>query len=242
MRRVLVLRAPEDARRTAQKLAGMGFASVLSPVLEIVATGAKAPAEDFDAVIVTSAKALQHGDPSESLRRLPLFAVGARTAAQAERRGWRVAGVAPESAALFPLILERSPPRGRRLLYLAGRQRRETLETALREAGREVYALETYEARESAALTRDAAEALAAGEISAALHFSPRSAEIFVRLAERENLLVAARALAHFALSPETAAALIACDTPTVRIAESPDEDALLEQLAGFDWRQESQN
>jgi uroporphyrinogen-III synthase len=241
VRRVLVLRAPEDARRTAQKLAGMGFASVLSPVLEIVATGAKAPAEGFDAVIVTSAKALQYGDPTESLRRLPLFAVGARTAAQAERRGWRVAGVAPESAALFPLILERGPPRGR-LLYLAGRQRRETLETALREAGREVFALETYEARESATLTRDAAEALTGGEISAALHYSPRSAEIFVRLAERENLLAAARALAHFALSPETAVALGAFGAATVRIAGTPDEDALLEQLAGFDWRQESQN
>lgn len=58
MKRVLVLRAVEDARRTAEKLAAMGFACVLSPVLETVATGAKVPEEAFDAVIVTSAKAL----------------------------------------------------------------------------------------------------------------------------------------------------------------------------------------
>jgi uroporphyrinogen-III synthase len=213
----------------------MGFACVLSPVLEIVATGAKAPAEEFDAVVVTSAKALEHGDQPESLRRLPLFAVGARTAALAERLGWRVGGWAPESAALLSVVLERRPL-PRRLLYLTGRQRRETLETALRGAGREVFALETYEAREAAALTREAAEALARGELSAALHYSPRSAEIFVRLALRDNLVTAARALAHFAISAETADVLRALEAQRIFAADSPDEDALLSRLAGFDW------
>jgi len=234
MRGVLVLRADEDARRTAEKLASLGFASVISPVLEIVATGARPSAGDFDAVIVTSAKALQHGDQSEVLRRLPLFAVGARTAALAEGRGWRVAGVAPESATLLPLILARSPARGR-LLYLAGRERRETLEAALREAGCEVCALETYEARAAAALTPEAAAALAGGRVSAALHYSPRSAEIFVRLALRDEFVAAARALAHFAISAETAAALRALEAPRICIADSPDEDSLLKQLAALD-------
>ena len=235
MRRALVLRAREDAQRTAEKLAALGFACVLSPVLEIVATGAKTPAGDFDAVIVTSAKALEHGDQPESLRRLPIFAVGERTAALAERRGWRVAGVAPESAALLPLILERRPSPAR-LLYLAGRQRRETAETALRRAGREVFALETYEAREAAALTREAAEALARGELSAALHYSPRSAEIFARLVLRDNLVTAARTLVHFAISAETAAALRALSAPRTLVADAPNEDALLRRLATFEW------
>ncbi|ARN80532.1 uroporphyrinogen-III synthase [Methylocystis bryophila] len=241
MKRVLVLRAVEDARRTAEKLAAMGFACVLSPVLETVATGAKVPEEAFDAVIVTSAKALAHGDPLESLRLLPLFAVGARTAALAKRRGWRVAGVAPESAALLPAILDHRPP-ANRLLYLAGRQRRETIETALRKAGREVFALETYEAREALALTEEAAKALAQGELSAALHYSPRSAEIFVRIVRRENLLTAARALRHFAISLETANALRLLGASGTLVADSPDEDALLRQLAAFDGRQVSQN
>ena len=241
MRRVLVLRAREDARRTAEKLAEMGFACVLSPVLEIVATGAKVPTEEFDAVIVTSAKALEHGDQPESLRRLPLFSVGARTAALAERRGWRVAGVAPESAALLPAILERCPSPGR-LLYLAGRQRRETIETALRQAGREVFVLETYEARAAAALTREATEGLARGELSAALHYSPRSAEIFARLVLRDNLVTAARAVVHFAISAETAAALGPLGARRTLVSNSPDEDALLGAFAAFDWTRESQN
>jgi uroporphyrinogen-III synthase len=235
VRRALVLRAREDARRTAEKLAEMGFDCVLSPVLEIVATGAKAPPEDFDAVIVTSAKAMEHGDQPESMRRLPLFAVGKRTAALAERRGWCVAGVAEESAALLRVILERGPSPGR-LLYLAGRQRRETIETALRRAGREVHVLETYEARAAEALTREAAEGLALGEFTAALHYSPRSAEIFARLILRDNLVTAARALAHFAISAETAAVLSPLAAPRTLVADSPDEDALLRRLAAFEW------
>jgi uroporphyrinogen-III synthase len=240
MRRALVLRAREDAGRTAEKLALIDFEGVLSPVLEIVATGAKAPSGDFDAVIVTSAKALEHGDQTESLRRLPLFVVGARTAALAERLGWRVAGCAPEGAALLPVILgaRRSPCC---LLYLAGRQRRDTLETQLRAAGREVVTLETYEAREATALTREATEALAYGELSAALHYSPRSAAIFARLVLRDNLKTAARRLAHLAISAETAAALAPLGTLITRVAASPNEDALLAALAAFDWTQQSQ-
>ena len=241
MKRALVLRAREDAQRTAAKLAEMGFACVVSPVLEIVATGAKAPAEDFDAVIVTSAKALLHGDQLASLRCLPLFAVGARTAAVAERGGWRIAGSAPDGAALLSEILEHRPSPGR-LLYLAGRQRRETLEAELRRAGRAVFALETYEAREASALTREAAESLARGELSAALHYSPRSAEIFVRLVLRDNLVTAARSLAHFAISTQAAAALGPLDAARMFVARSPDEDALLAGLAAFGRAQESQN
>ena len=240
MRRALVLRASEDAQRTARKLAELGFDCVLSPVLEIVSTGAKAPSEDFEAVIVTSAKALEHGEQNDSLRGLPLFVVGARTAALAERRGWRIAGCAPESAALLPVILGARPSPGR-LLYLAGRQRRETLETQLRAAGREVVTLETYEAREATALTGEASEALASGGLSAALHYSPRSAAIFARLALSANLVAVAGALAHFVISAETAAALAPLGALTTRVAASPDEDALLAALAAFDWTQQSQ-
>ncbi len=240
MRRALVLRASEDAQRTAKKLAEIGFEGVLSPVLEIVATGAKAPAGNFDAVIVTSAKALEHSDLSENLRRLPLFAVGARTAALAEHLGWRIAGCAPESAALLSVIMEdRASPR--RLLYLAGRQRRETLEAKLRAAGREVATLETYEAREATSLTRGASQALASRTLSAALHYSPRSAAIFARLALGENLVAETRTLPHFVISAETAAALAPLGALTTRVAASPDEDALLAALAAFDWTQESQ-
>ena len=106
----------------------------------------------------------------------------------------------------------------------------------MRRAGREVFALETYDAREAAALTREAAEGLARGELSAALHYSPRSAEIFLRLVLRDNLVTAARALAHFAISAETAAALGPLGASTTLVADSPDEDALLRRLAAFDW------
>ena len=59
MTRVLVLRAREDAERTASRLRAMGFTPLLSPVLEIVGTGAAIPRGPFDAVLATSAKGLE---------------------------------------------------------------------------------------------------------------------------------------------------------------------------------------
>jgi uroporphyrinogen-III synthase len=61
------------------------------------------------------------------------------------------------------------------------------------------------------------------------LHFSPRSAEIFVTLARKERLESAFTALRHLCLSDATAAAL----PPGARteVAPRPEEEALLALL-----------
>jgi uroporphyrinogen-III synthase len=66
-------------------------------------------------------------------------------------------------------------------LDLAGHNRTDEFEDVLREAGHAVVVVETCGARAAAA--PEARTALAKGEIAAALHYSRRSAEIFVRLA-----------------------------------------------------------
>ena len=78
-------------------------------------------------------------------------------------------------------------------------------------------------------------EALVSGKLSAVLHYSPRSAAIFVRLALGEKLAAEAGALAHIVISAETAAALAPQEARTIRVAASPDEEALLAELAALD-------
>ena len=87
MTRVLVLRAREDAERTASRLRAMGFTPLISPVLEIVGTGAAIPRGPFDAVLATSAKGLEFCVEPGGLRTLPLNAVGARTVQIARELG-----------------------------------------------------------------------------------------------------------------------------------------------------------
>lgn len=225
MTRVLVLRAREDAERTASRLRAMGFTPLLSPVLEIVGTGAAIPRGPFDAVLATSAKGLEFCPEPGGLRTLPLHAVGARTAQIARELGWRPDLFAGEARALLPLIHARHETAAR-FLYLAGRDRQSDLETDLRAAGHDVTIVETYEARAASALAPVALDALAKGEIAAALHYSKRSAEIFVKLARDAGLTKALGEIDHLALSREAASPL-----PRASIAERPDEEHLLRLL-----------
>lgn len=230
MRRVLVLRARADAERTAEKLRALGFAPIVSPVIEIVATGATIAGGAFDAVLATSAKGLEHASDAGAVRALPLHVVGARTAQVAKQLSWRPDLVAGDARALMPLLQARHAAPAR-FLYLTGRERRDDLDAGLRAAGHAVRAIETYQARAARALTDEARAAIAAGEIDAALHYSRRSAEIFLALARAASLAENLRGVTHLALSRDVAAPLEHAACKSVLVAERPDEDHLLRLL-----------
>ncbi len=230
--RVLITRARDDARRTAEKLAARGHEAVLAPVIEIVPTGEPMPEGSYDALVVTSAHA------GAALSRLadkqkPVFAVGERTADAAREAGFAcvVAGEG-DAPSLSGLIRSRLSP-GLALLHVAARHRKEEPAASLRAAGFVVRPWEAYEARAVQGLPPATITALRAGQIGAALHYSRRSAGLFVRLAEQAGLESALRALPHLCLSADAAAPLEAAGVPTLN-AQRPSEDALLGLLDGL--------
>ncbi|WP_159732775.1 uroporphyrinogen-III synthase [Methylosinus sp. Ce-a6] len=231
MRRVLVTRAREDALRTAEELRRRGFAPLIAPVLEIVATGAPIPAENFDAILATSARAIRYAGEGLAALRGPFFVVGAKTAQALAARGARVEASAPDVAALTELLLSRFAAPSH-FLYLAGRDRKDELESFLRSRGHAATIVETYEARAADALGEEAAAALAAEEVDAALHYSARSASIFFALADAAGAPETLRArVAHHALSEDVARVLRAAGCAHVRVAAAPDQASLLAAL-----------
>jgi uroporphyrinogen-III synthase len=224
------LRARADAERTADKLRALGFAPMVSPAIEIVATGASMPGGAFDAVLATSAKGLEHAGDAGAVRALPLHVVGARTAQIAKQLGWRPDLVTGDAEALLTLLRARYAAPAR-FLYLTGRERRDDLEAGLRAAGHAVTTVETYEARAARSLSSEALDALTNGEIDAALHYSKRSAEIFLRLARAAGLAEKLRGVTHLALSPDVAEPLEHAACARVLVAQRPDEDHLLRLL-----------
>jgi uroporphyrinogen-III synthase len=226
--RVIVTRPETDALRTADRLAGMGLEPVLSPVLVVRATGTAVPNGPFDGVLATSANAFLDAFPP-SLTTAPLFAVGEATAAAGRRAGFSEVHTSPGRAYDVAEDVRRLAPARARLLYLAGRARTDTLETRLAEAGFHLTVIETYAA--------DPAEALAEQAISAlrqdspmVLHYSARSAEIFLRLAIRAGLFDAVLRCAHLCLSEAVARPLREAGAQ-VRVAPKADEGALLALL-----------
>ena len=153
IRRIALMRAEDDSEATAAELAARGFEAVIAPAIEIRALPAAPPEGRFDALVATSPRAIHALGEADRARlaTIPLHVVGARAARAARDAGLALAGEPAADAAALAERLARTLPPGARLLYLAGRDRKPTLEAALAAAGLAVEAVELYaaEAREA---------------------------------------------------------------------------------------------
>ena len=229
--RLLVTRPADQADQTARNLRALGHLPIVAPVLEIAPTGAPLPQGGFDLVLATSAQALVRVPLTAELLALPFACVGEKTAIAARTAGFSVLNAAPDAEALA-VFLQMGPAKS--ALYLAGHERRATLEESLRAAGWRVEIVETYAARAVQAWPDGVRAALDAGEIKGVLHYSPRSAALALALIGGES----ARRLHHFCLSP-TIAAVCRERAPDAEVftASQPDEEALMTLLHAEDPR-----
>jgi uroporphyrinogen-III synthase len=97
-----------------------------------------------------------------------------------------------------------------------------------------------YEARPAAALSRAAVDSLCAGAIAFALFFSPRTAAIFARLARVAGVDECCARVTAVSISGGADASLAGLPWQDRRIAERPNQPALLDaldQVLGL-WRE----
>lgn len=231
--RVLLTRPEPDAARTASSLRAAGHEVAIEPLLAIEAVPFAAPRGDYAALAVTSINAVRMAGEAAALsplKSLPLYALGEATAEAARRAGFsRIETSGGDAAALAALLGRRLAP-GARVLYLAGEERARDLAALMTPAGIAVETVVVYRARAAARLSAATAEKLRAGEFDAVLHFSPRSAEIFLRLARAAGSEAALRSPRHLCLSAAVAAALAPAGIAG-EIAARPDEASLLALL-----------
>lgn len=224
---VLVTRPEPGASATARRLAAMGHAALIAPVLEIRPAARRLPRPaTLQAVLVTSANAL----PALAAHTgCMLLAVGDATAASARAMGFTdVHSAGADAEALARLARERCTPSGPRLLLASGAGQGRKLATALRRAGFTVQRREVYAARPAAALPAEAIAALQAGRIAAALFFSAASARAFVDLLGAALPASAVAAVEALAIAPATASALAPLPWRRIRVASAPNQDAIL--------------
>ncbi|MDR7037707.1 uroporphyrinogen-III synthase [Methylobacterium sp. BE186] len=233
--RIWVSRPEPGASRTGRRLAELGHEPLVAPVLAVRPTGTPLPPGRPDAILLTSAngaEALGRTPGMEGLRAIPVLAVGARTAAAA-----RAAGLGPveeaegDGAALAGRVRARFAP-GCRLLLAAGEDRKAEPAASLAAAGYEVALLVAYAAEAVAGLPEAAAQALAAGRLDAALHYSRRSAEVAYERAAAAGHGGAFGRLRHYCLSDDVAAPLEARGIAAHFVAMRPREEDLLAGLA----------
>ena len=237
---VLVTRPHPDAEATASALRAKGLEVLLAPMLrfEPVAFHDDADAH-YGAVIVTSANALRGIEPhlaGSRLLRLPLFAVGAHTAAAAQRAGFHnVIPASGDAAGLRDCVLAgvkaKELKKASTLLYLAGADLARDLAGELGERGFTVVTHTTYRMIPVPNLPREARDAFAASRIGAVLHYSRRSARAFLEAARAGGVEISALAIPQCCISGAVALVVRDAGAAQVAVAASPDEMALFEAL-----------
>jgi uroporphyrinogen-III synthase len=229
--RVLVTRPEPGASRTAARLEAAGFDAVSLPLTVLKPLDFVIPGGPFDALIVTSAQALEHVDLN-LLPRLSVYAVGGTTAASAEKSGFANIVTAGGSVASIAALVRKSARPAARLLYLCGRVRRPELELALDGAGFHVTAVETYDAVPAVYTENELDTRLGDAPFDAVTLMSAQVAEQFAALAGNKRFERLFKRSEIVCFSDRIAEALGDVRSFAVSVTDEASEDALLDLLS----------
>ena len=177
LRPVLLLTRPEAAaQRFAGQVAAMtrtGFETVISPLMRIAPIEGRVELGGATGVILTSVHALPALEAADPDRRCTVFAVGAATAAAAERSGFTAHAMGGDAAALVDRLITRAVKGP--LVHLHGRHSRGDVAARLTAAGIETVEQVVYD--QIAEPLSETAQAALNGDAPVILPlFSPRSA------------------------------------------------------------------
>jgi uroporphyrinogen-III synthase len=231
--RLVVTRPQSDSERTAAALRARGHEVLVAPLMRVEPV-ARNFSGGWGGVIITSANApgaIADSPAGKALFKLPLFAVGRRSADAARHAGFsNVTAAGGDVRDLVKLIAERHADASAPLLYLAGEDRAADLvaELVVHDIAAEMAVV--YRAA-SAPFPPALSAALQAGEVDAVLHFSKRSAETYLAGAAQAGVAKQALAVRHICLSAQAAEPLAGAGAGRIAIAPRPDEAALIASL-----------
>jgi uroporphyrinogen-III synthase len=224
--KLLIIRPEPGASASAERAREAGLEPLLLPFFEVQAVAWDSPdPAGYDALLLTSANAVRFGGAGlESLRALPVHAVGERTAEAARAARFNVATVGTSDAAAA--VKAASDIGHRRLLWLAGADHRPIKMPKNMPKALKVTTVIGY-ASGPKTLSADVAPIIAAAD-AIALH-SPRAAQEFAKAVAAFGLDRSSMTLAAF--SPAIAEAA-GDGWRAVAVAERPADIALLSALA----------
>lgn len=222
---VLVTRPEPGAAETALSVTARGYRPLLAPLLTIEPIpGPPIDLSGFDAVAVTSANGVRALAARSDNRTVPLYAVGERTAALAGELGFQEVHTAQGDVTSLSRLLS---GKGLHVLHVAGAD----VAGELLPAEIVVTRLTAYQAVAATALPERAIAALRDGQVAYVALFSPRTAGLFVRLAQKAGLSPLAGGWTALCLSAAVARATEGFGFAETRVAARPDAASLLALL-----------
>jgi uroporphyrinogen-III synthase len=231
--RALVTRPREEAKSLARALATRNLEALVEPLMEIHYHDAGTlDLRDVQAVLCTSANGVRALARANARRGLPLFAVGDATADRARREGFSVIKSAGGDVTdLARQVAAELRPEDGLLVHIAGSAVAGDLAGSLRGQGFRVERRALYEARPANSLSQAAVDALRANAIDFAFFFSPRTSAIFARLVALAEVARCCGTITALSISPAADAAIAGLPWLGRRVAERPNQAALLDTL-----------
>ncbi len=142
----------------------------------------------YDAVVVTSANALEH--IPQSLKDVPLYCVGAQTSAKAQERGFGAVQAASKTVSdLTDHLIETCEDQSLKFCYFRGEDISFDLKTSLSDHAHKVDEYICYSALECDEMPLNVVADIKGGHVQIVTLFSKRTAENFARLIADLNLM-----------------------------------------------------
>lgn len=231
--RALITRAEPGASRTAKALKALDIEPVIAPFLTIRdADTITSDLSRVQAIVFTSPNGVRAWAKLRPERKPAAWCVGDATEAAAREAGFtQTRSAGGDSTALVEKLAASLEPEKGALLHVRGAHTAGDVSGALMRRGFHMQETIAYRADAAPVLPATAKTALEQKQLSAVLFHSPRAAAAFTALVEDAELNASLKGLIAAAISLATADNLIAADWGAVRIAETPDEAALLDRV-----------
>jgi uroporphyrinogen-III synthase len=228
-----VTRPQPDADQLAAALATRGHDAIVEPMMTIeYQPGAKVSTDGAQAVLITSANGARALAVASPVRDIPIFCVGAASAAQAASDGFsNISNAQGDTSDLARLVASECQADGGHLIHIAGSVVAGDLSERLTASGFTVDREVLYESKTRDALSSPTKQAIADDLVLAVTLFSPRTAETFMGLIEKAELKGACSSLDLLCLSQAVADAMSGLPCRMIRVADRPTTEAMLALL-----------
>lgn len=236
---LLVTRPEPDGSEQAVALRAMGHEAVVEPLLRAeFLDGPDIDLEGVAALAATSRNGLRAlARSSQALKAalgLPVYAVGAGTAALARELGFaRVVSAEGDSADLAALLVKTGRLAGQALLHVCGSETAGDMAGRASAAGVDVRQAVLYRMVPAEQFTAETLVLLRQGSFDGVLLMSPRTAKTYVAMAVAAGILANVVAVRHFCLSEAVAAPLRSEGFERISVASRPNAQELLALVAG---------
>lgn len=229
---VLVTRPAPEAEGFARQLKLAGLVPYQEPLLHIRACTHQRPLKPFQALIFTSLNGIRSFHALSSDKELPVFVAGHSSAALAQNLGYQKVIVCPGGGeAIISKIKDLLTPAEGEILHISGQIIGCDVLACLYDVGFQGERLVCYEAHEAQSLSEASRQGMLAGAISAVTFFSPRTADIFIRLLKAYNLENICSRLHAFCLSENIALSLEAFPWHSINVSSSQTGASLINCL-----------